>query len=248
MVEYSCPICKDAGYVHQIENGKVRYDLVITCKCMVETLRRQTQERYIRFCQLPVGTEHMTFENFKTGGNASLIQALNYAKELADGTGEVRWLTLIGEVDRGKSHLAIAVCRSWLERGMAARYAFVPLLLKELRDGFELEGEESYRIKMNFLCNVGLLVMDDLGVERSTPWGLEQLQTIVHSRGISGLSLVVTANKEIDRICGNKNEDERLASNRIASRLQREQWCRVVEIDAGEHRLKGGNASAKNFD
>ncbi len=241
--EYKCQVCKDAGVVHPIEDGKVCYDRTIPCQCMAETLEKERQERNLRLCKLPADTEDMTFETFDTYGNPSLIEALNYARALADRTDEVRWLTLIGKVDRGKTHLAVAICRRWMERGTAARYAFVPLLLKELRDGFELEGEQSYRLKMNFLCDVGLLVLDDLGVERSTSWGLEQLQTIVHSRGINGLPLIVTANKELDRICGDKNEDERLASMRISSRLQRETWCRVMVLDTGEHRLrelKGG--------
>ncbi|MBA7701825.1 hypothetical protein ES703_110572 [subsurface metagenome] len=48
----------------------------------------------------------MTFENFETKGNASLIEALNFAKALAEGNEGLRWLTLIGKVDRGKTHLA----------------------------------------------------------------------------------------------------------------------------------------------
>jgi len=199
---------------------------------MAETLEVEKQGRYLKLCKLPVGTEHITFENFETGGNTSLIEALNCAKALADGTEELRWLTLIGKVDRGKTHLAVAICRRWMERGIAARYAFVPLLLKELRDGFELEGEHSYRLKMNFICNVGLLVLDDLGVEKDSPWAQEQIQTIVHYRGINGLPLVVTSNKQLDEM---PIDPER----RIASRLQRESWCRVVVLDVGEHRLSG---------
>ncbi len=233
MTEYNCPICKDTGYGHPVENGKVCFNRVIPCKCMAEKLKKEQQERYLRLCELPIDTDHMTFGNFKTRGNASLIEALNYAGALADGTGEVRWLTLIARVDRGKTHLAVAICRHWLARGMTAKYAFVPLLLKELRDGFELEGEQSYRLKMDFLCNVGLLVLDDLGLlENPKPWAQEQIQTIVHYRGINGLSLVVTSNKPLDEM---PIDPER----RIASRLQRERWCRVVAIDAGEHRLAG---------
>ena len=230
--EYKCWVCKDAGFVHPVEDGKVQYDAVVPCKCMAEALEKERQDRILRLCKLPADTEHMTFENFDTYGNPSLIEALNCAKTLADGTDEIRWLTLIGKVDRGKTHLAVAICRRWMERGIAARYAFVPLLLKELRDGFELEGEQSYRLKMNFLCDVGLLILDDLGVERDSPWAQEQIQTIVHYRGINGLPLVVTSNKLLDEM---PIDPER----RIASRLQRETWCRVAALDIGEHRIRG---------
>lgn len=229
--EYKCQICKDSGIVHPVEDGKVRYDKVVSCKCMAEILEKEKQERYLRLCRLPADTEGMTLETFETYENPSLIEALTCAKVLAEGTEEIRWLTLIGKVDRGKTHLAVATCRRWMERGVAARYAFVPLLLKELRDGFQLEGEQSYRRKMNFLCEVGLLVLDDLGLlEKPSPWAQEQIQTIVHYRGINGLPLVVTSNKLLDEM---PIDPER----RIASRLQRERWCRVVALDIGEHRL-----------
>lgn len=231
--EYKCQICKDTGFVLPVEDGKVRYDKVVSCKCMAETREKEKQEQHLRLCKLPTDTEDMTFETFDTYGNPSLIEALNCAKALADGTEEVRWLTLIGKVDRGKTHLAVAICRRWMERGVAARYAFVPLLLKELRDGFQLEGEQSYRLKMNFLCEVGLLVLDDLGLlEKPSSWAQEQIQTIVHYRGINGLPLVVTSNKLLDEM---PIDPER----RIASRLQRERWCWVVALDIGEHRLGG---------
>lgn len=184
----------------------------------------------MKYCGLPVETEHMTFENFDTKGNASLVEVLGYARSLAAESENVRWLSLIGKVDRGKTHLAVAICRRWIERGIAARYAFVPLLLKELRDGFELEGEHSYRHKLKFLCEVGLLALDDLGVEKPSEWAQEQIQTIVHYRGINGLPLVVTSNKLLDELPIDPE-------HRIASRLQREEWCRVVAIDAGEYRL-----------
>lgn len=228
--EYSCPICKDAGYVHPIENGKVLYDRVVPCKCMAETLERKRREQYLRLCELPSDTENMTFENFDTKENPSLIEALDYARELSEEGDGIRWLTLISQVDRGKTHLAVAICRRWLERGEPARYAYVPLLLKELRDGFELEGEHSYRQKLDYLCNVGLLVLDDLGVEKASDWAQEQIQTIVHYRGINGLPLVITSNKPLDDMPIDPE-------HRIASRLQREKWCRVVVLDVGEHRL-----------
>ena len=229
--EYKCQKCKDAGYVHPVEDGKVQYGVVVPCKCRAGVLEKEKQERHLRLCKLPADTEELTFESFDTYGNASLIEALNCSKVLADGADEIRWLTLIGKVDRGKTHLAVAICRHWLRRGVAARYAFVPLLLKELRDGFELEGEQSYRLKMNFLCEVGLLVLDDLGLlEKPSSWAQEQIQIIVHYRGINGLPLVVTSNKQLDEM---PIDPER----RIASRLQRETWCRVMALDIGEHRL-----------
>lgn len=234
---YKCLICKDTGMLHpRDEEGNICYDRSIPCQCQAETIAAERKDKLLSFCQLPKNTEHMTFDSFQTSGNPSLEESLKLAKELVEGN--IRWLTLAGDVDLGKTHLSVSICRHLLSKGEPARYAFVPKLLKELRDGFQLEGEDSYRRKLDMLCTFPLLVLDDLGTEKSTEWGREQLQTIIHLRGIDGLPLVVTTNNPLDSIVGNDTEDARISSMRIASRLQRESWCRVVVLRSTEYRFR----------
>jgi len=189
---------------------------------------RQKVASMLKHCQLPEATENMTFKNFKV--DSVTKEAYGAAQKIAN-EDELKWLTLIGPVDVGKTHLAVAICRRWLERGKPARYAYVPLLLDELRAGFELEGDYSYRAKFEFFCNVPLLVLDDLGVERSTGFARENLNTIIDYRYMHALPLVVTLNKRIDEIPG---DDE----HRIASRLQRFPEGKVVAIEGEEYRLR----------
>ncbi len=107
-------------------------------------------------------------------------------------------------------------------RGIPARYAYVPLLLDELRRGFRADGDQSYERRFDFYLNVPLLMLDDLGVENSTRWVQEKLDTIVDHRLMNGLSLLVTTNLTMDEL-----------NFRISSRLQRRNG-RVVVIDAAE--------------
>lgn len=177
----------------------------------------------MKMCQLPARSEDWTFEMFRMPTD-SLRDAYDVALQLAGETDDVKWLTLLGDWDRGKSHLLVAICRRWLARGKPARYAYVPLLLKELRRGFDDKGE--YDRLFDFFCKVPLLALDDLGVEKQTPWVMEELDTIIDFRYVNGLPLVVTSNLAMDEL-----------PPRIASRLQRESWCRVIDIKAPEHRL-----------
>ncbi|MFA5378197.1 MAG: ATP-binding protein, partial [Dehalococcoidia bacterium] len=209
--------------------GRTDYGRLVSCECQRVVLEEQRRKDLMNWCRLPVGTEHMTLE--KTEKKPWIKTALAAASQIADEIGDIKWLTLIAPKDRGKTHLAIAICRRWLERGRPARYAFVPLMLKELRDGFEREGEESYRNAFDRLCNFPLLVLDDMGVEKESEWSQEQLQTIIHYRGINGLPLVVTTNHPLNEL---KNDPE----GRIASRLQRETWCKVIVLGGQEHRLE----------
>jgi DNA replication protein DnaC len=199
---------------------------------------RENRRRWLlKYCNLPFGTEEKTFSNFDTKGIESLEMALSLASQLAEGGEEVRWLTLLSMTDRGKTHLAIAVCRRYLERGVPAKFVVVPEMLRDLRDSFDFEGEMSYRTKFHLYLTVPLLVLDDLGMENRTKWSREQIQEIINARANSGLPLIVTSNLPLEVIMGERDDEERLASMRMASRLQREDWCRVVLLDAPENRL-----------
>lgn len=218
--QFTCALCHDAGIVYpRREDGKPDYSKVVPCQCMREQIERECREQLLVYCELPAATAHMTFENFKV--SPQLQEAYDLAVQMAEETGENTWLTLLSGVDRGKTHLLIAICRRWLQKGKPARYAYVPLLLEELRRGFRGEGDMSYEARFDRFRNVPLLALDDLGTEASTPWVNEKLDTILDYRLVQGLPLVATTNMLMDEL-----------SPRISSRLKR--GGRVVVIDAPE--------------
>ena len=216
--KYSCLFCHDLGWMYAMGETK-------RCPCQQEADQVGREARQIRLCQLPKDTEHMTFKNFDIyEGNGDAIE---FAGWIAWERLGLKYLTLLSESDHGKTHLSIAICREWLSRGRPARYCYVPKMLDDLRAGFDQEGQESFHAQYNALINVPLLVLDDLGVEKMTDWGIEKLNSIIHLRGVNGLYLVVTSNKSLEQL-----------PPRISSRLQRESWCRVVTIGGPEHRLR----------
>lgn len=224
--EYACPICRDAHYVHPLkEDGKTNYSRVVPCQCVRDRLEREKLQRMLRMCELPPGTEHMTFENFQV--EPSLEEAYDSAVKLAEESADCNWLTLMSGSDRGKTHLLVAMCRRWLARGKPARYAYVLILLDELRRGFREEGDYSYEAYWKFFLNVPLLALDDLGTEHRTNWVQERLDTLIDYRLMNGLALVITTNLGMDEL-----------PFRIASRLQRR--GKVVIIDAPEYRKEEG--------
>lgn len=184
-------------------------------------MEREKLQRLLKYCELPPGSEHMTFASFKR--SPKLEEAYQAALELAEGPAD-GWLTIMSDVDRGKTHLAVAICRHWVQSSRPARYAYVPLLLDELRRGFREEGDLSYENRFDFFLRVPLLVLDDLGTEYRTPWVQERLDTIIDYRLMNSLALVVTTNLRMDEL-----------PFRISSRLQRR--GRVVVIDAPEYSL-----------
>jgi DNA replication protein DnaC len=221
-----CQICFGAGWVHPVVNGKTDYSKVVNCKCIEAQMLERTRKAYMDRCELPKATEDRTFETFKV--YPAVKEAHDLALQLAEESSDVKWLILTSDVDTGKTHLAISICRRWLSRGKPAKYGLVPLLMEELRKGFDnKDPENNYPRRFEFLLTVPLLVLDDLGTENRTPWVQEKLEEIVDYRYINALPLVVTTNLPMSKL-----------PMRIASRFLRANFSRVVEIKAGEYRFQ----------
>ena len=174
-------------------------------------------------CELPVKAQKWTFETFEA--LPGLEEAYEAALELAEERVESNWLTLMGDTDRGKTHLLAAICHRWLAKGKPARYAYVPELFDELRRGFRGEGEASYESRWDFFLNVPLLALDDLGTENRTPWVQERLDTIINHRVTHKMALVVTINVTLEDL-----------PFRVRSRLTRE--GKVIYIAAPEYNTR----------
>jgi DNA replication protein DnaC len=196
---YQCQICRDAGFVHpRRQDGKPDYGTTIPCRCMENDLARRKARWLLSQCELPPATNSMTFASFKVLPDTE--KAYKFARELAEGKAKKDWLTFTADPDKGKTHLAVAIARRWLQRGIAARYAYVPLLLDELRRGFQVQGDNSYDRRFQMFCEVPLLILDDLGAENNTPWVQERLETIVDYRLMHELALVVTTKMGMDEL------------------------------------------------
>ena len=223
--EVRCEICKDRGWLScDLSLDDPDFGRLQRCDCMAEQDRLERDRRLYRMCQLPTGTEALIFETFSVCPGTK--EAHHAVLRLANGNPDMQWLTLIGKHDQGKTHLAIAAVRKWLERGVSACYVLVPEMLDDLRRGIR-NGDDSYELRFEFYKNVGLLVLDDLGMENTTPWVQERLDMLVDWRYVRRLPLMVTTNLEMDQL-----------PVRIASRLQRFTDSKVLAIKGTEFRLR----------
>jgi DNA replication protein DnaC len=221
-----CVICGGSGILHpRCKDGNIDYSDYINCDCIKPRLEEKKRLIYLEKCELPKETENRTFANFKV--YPEVKNAYELALKVANGS--LKWLILSSGVDTGKTHLAIAICREWLARGNPAKYGLVPLLLDELRDGFDEKGDDSYRKRFEFLLKVPLLVLDDLGTENPTRWVEEKLEEIVDYRYINALPLVVTTNIRMEEL-----------PVKIASRFLRADFSEVKEFKAREYRYRRG--------
>lgn len=99
-----------------------------------------------------------------------------------------------GSVGTGKSFYACAIVNALIEKRVPATVTNFPRLLNILQNA----GEKQRYI--DHLQAYHLLVIDDLGVERDTPYAAEIVYSVIDARARSGLPLIVTTNLTMEEL------------------------------------------------
>ena len=110
--------------------------------------------------------------------------------QLAEGTA----LWFQGDVGTGKTTLAMLISGEALKRGHSVAIYSLPRLLGMLRESFDEGSEASLGELLDRLTAVELLHVDDVGAEKTSPWVLEQLYSIVNARYEDGRAMLLTTN------------------------------------------------------
>ena len=177
----------------------------------------------------------MTFDSFNPEGDGHLTDrqsaSLRNAKVSSQhwtANVEGRWLNLFGPCGVGKTHLAVAIAAERENRGEEVFFATVADLLDHLRATFAPDSPVMFDDLLERIKTADLLVMDDMGAERSTPFAEDKLFQIVNYRYEERLPTIITTTQIPDSIAGMRP--------RIASRLQDREVVVEIAIEAPDYR------------
>ena len=210
-----------------IAEGKL---LHITCGCRKEELaeeeRKALQRRVDKLrCQcLPERAMHAS--TFAVAADAKHIQiARRYVAKWDECRAKNIGLLLWGNTGTGKSFTAQCIANSLLDQQIPVKYYTAVQLVARL---MEKEGRESF---LEALRTTPLLIVDDVGAERDTPFSREQLCAVIDERSEARKPLIVTTSYNLNEM--RKCEDRAL--QRIFDRIT--MLCTPVAV-MGESRRK----------
>lgn len=175
------------------------------------------------------GLRAQTFQTFMRT-NASLASAAEEAAAFAQNPRG--WLILVGDVGRGKTHLAAAI-KNHLDD--SAVFITAPSLLDHLRATYAPTSQVTYDRAFDRFLNAAVLILDDYGTHSSKPWAEEKLFQLINHRFNARLPTVITTNIAFDK--PRQLPPASQQEVRIFSRMLDTELARIVRISAPHYRL-----------
>jgi DNA replication protein DnaC len=181
----------------------------------------------------PKAYRECTFENYH--GNDKLIKDLQrFIGASWDG------IVLRGNTGCGKTHLAIAIARQIPTEPIKMRggwdvapgsvFTTAPELLLKIRSAFRDDAKQSEEQLIEYYSGCELLILDDLGSEKTSEFAITTLYIILDRRIRENLKTIITTNLL-------QSEIEATFGARIASRLSA---MENIKINMPDYRKKRG--------
>ena len=217
------------------------------CRCQVEENRRRKEEEERRKSMERIGRlrnsslidEKLKDASLKTfqkdaDNQKVFILAERYVQRFDEMYEKRQGILFWGTVGTGKSYTAACIANELLDRTIPVVMTSFVKILQNIQGN-----QEEEKVIMSRLNDAKLLIIDDLGTERSTDYALEKVYNIIDSRYRSGKPLILTTNMTLKEM----QETTDIRYKRIYDRIF--EMCFPVRVSGRSWREK---EAAKRFD
>ncbi len=150
-----------------------------------DRMRRQT-ERLLAISQIPQRFMPKTLASFCTmeaWQRENLKTALRYVENFDANQSAGRSIIMSGDVGTGKTHLACGIGQQVIRQyGASVCYATVYDLLQWVKGSFQKGADYTEAEAVRAFVNPALLILDEVGVTKTTEFELQTLFTVINGR------------------------------------------------------------------
>lgn len=191
-------------------------------KAQEEVKKKQDQIRQgFRTIGISTHIRKNSFSNFQPS-----IETMTAFEAARHFTLDYGGLLFFGPNGVGKTHLAEAIANKFLGKETVL-FVVSPEFFLELRKALN-ESKEKYNI-LEYAKSVKLLILDDVGAERSSDWIQETMFVLINHRYLRKLPTVITTNLSLDELSNH-------VGRRVVSRLI--EMCRSIKMSGEDWRRK----------
>ncbi|MBQ5668434.1 MAG: ATP-binding protein [Peptococcaceae bacterium] len=190
--KWDCPICEDRGY---LSDGTL-------CSCYLQ----ERMQNIMAQSGMSAAMQQYRFDNFYLDGfdkpediQKKLEWCQQFAHQIVAGTCK-DCLFMRGDVGRGKTHLSSAIANVVLSGGKTVIYKRAADLFDMIRQYKYEEGTDRWHEVLEQLIGCDLLVIDDLGAERTTDFVTEQLVLLLEERNYRNKPWIINSNLKLSQI------------------------------------------------
>jgi DNA replication protein DnaC len=187
-----CEKCGDTGWLILEREGLSGAE---RCSCF--GLRTTNQRQ--RTAGIPPKFSGVTLENFDKNHPAAQgalsqvwLAVRQYAKEFP--LTKKPGLMLVGGTGTGKTHLAVAALKMLMSRGFDGRFVEYQELIERIQQGWSAEAGESDKSAYRQVLDAEILLLDDLGAQRSLDWVQDTITSVITHRYNHNKPMIVTTN------------------------------------------------------
>lgn len=219
---HKCPKCRGTGYTLSV--GADGNEYATPCECR-ELMIMQSK---LEFANIPPGFSGYTVESFdlslyqspEAWEKAKMVKTLctNYVNSFLQIQTEGKGLYMYSRAKgSGKTRMAASIANDIIKKYMiSVKFTTALQILDEIKRSWHQEAEDgSEQEFLRDIIRVPVLVIDDVGVERSTPWVNEKFYSVINGRMEQNQVTLFTSNQKMEDL----SFDDRLISRIIGMTL-----------------------------
>jgi DNA replication protein DnaC len=161
-----------------------RHEAALRARAEQQLQEEKRRERH-SYSRIPKRFKDRRFDNYhaESEQQKKVLEACKgYASDWDAVKDSGKSMIFIGNVGAGKTHLACSIAYEVAERGGRPLFISVSEMMREIKSAFNKDSDTTEQEQIDKFANVGLLILDELGMDYGTDFNKALLFEVLNNR------------------------------------------------------------------